>query len=437
MDKRWQPWLAWSILALIVGWGLNGQRTLAQSPYDSGWIEIAPGGVISLTHSLGGDPGLYAADLWFRDTRPGGLGIHHRGYGGLEINGARFGARWQNLTPSSVVVRRQPGDPLCGQVRMRLWRTVPDYDSGWRDVAAGEELLLYHNLEGDLRSYIKRLNFNDTNGSLGINAVYYGGKEVDGGALGAAYQNVSVYTAEIVRMPQDIAADQIRLTIDADPDPPAYDSAWVELTPGQVVTLTHGLGGEVDDYHVRMDGRSMAYGYNNLGYGGTDDADGHLLGANWQNLDNQQISVLRWRDDVYVEEVRVRIWVSETACVPELLYPPEGEVMDNGRSDHTDPKIWDFGWEPCEGASRYHLYVIGPTATIPMIDNDSLTIPSYTLRDYGYIASANLQGWMWKVRAEVNGAWGPWSPTRTFSVEPVNTDPAPTLLYLPAVLRAE
>jgi len=436
MDKRWWGFIL-SLAVFAVGWALGGQRALAQSPYDSGWVEIAPGEIITLTHDLGGDPGLYAADLWFRDTRLDGLGIHQRGYGGIEMDGVREGARWQNLTPTLVRVRRHPEDVACSEVRMRLWRATPDYDSGWLNIAAGEELLLYHNLEGDLRSYIKRFKFWDTDGLLGINAANYGGLEADGQTYGAAYQNVSVYTAELVRAQHDVTADQVRFTIEANPEAPSYDSAWVEVAPGEAVTLTHNLGGAVDDYHVRMDARSIAYGYNCWGYGGTDDPEGHLLGVHWQNLDSEQIVVTRWPDDVYAEEVRVRIWVSETACTPDLLYPPEGEVMDNGRSDHTDPEIWDFGWEPCEGATRYHLYVIGPTATIPMIDNSNLTIPSYTLRDYGYISNSNLQGWTWKVRAEVDGAWGPWSPTRTFSVEPVNTDPAPTLLYLPVILKAE
>mgnify|MGYP000967499413 CR=1 FL=1 len=435
MNKRWQCWLAWGVLVLVVGWGLSGQRALAQSPYDSGWVEIAPGGVVTLTHNLGGDPGLYAVDLWFRDMRPAGLGIHRRGEGGVEIGGAWLGARWQNLTTSTVSIRRAAGDQACAEARIRLRPTTPDYDSGWFDIAPDERRVLWHRLEGDLTSYIKRLIFQDVGGPLGINAVSYGGLEAGGAMYGAAYQHVSVYTADILRMPDDTAADQVRFTIEANPGEPAFDSDWVDLTPGQPVTLTHALGGAVDNYEVRVDVRSTAYGYNCLGDGGGDDAEGHLLGVNWQNLDSQNIVVLRWRDDVYAEESRVRIWVSETACIPDLLYPPDGETMDNGRTDRSDPLAWDFGWGPCERATRYHLYVVGPSATIPMVDADHLTIPSYTFSVDSYIINSNLQGWTWKVRAEVDGEWGPWSPTRMFNVEPVNTDPAPTLLYLPAILR--
>jgi len=31
-------------------------------------------------------------------------------------------------------------------------------------------------------------------------------------------------------------------------------------------------------------------------------------------------------------------------------------------------------------------------------------------------------GWIWKVRAKINGSWADWSPERTFDVEPLNTD---------------
>jgi hypothetical protein len=117
-----------------------------------------------------------------------------------------------------------------------------------------------------------------------------------------------------------------------------------------------------------------------------------------------------------------------SAQVPELLAPEEGAVMDNGRTDRQDAIVWDFDWTDCEGATQYHLYVKGANALYPVID-DVLTQSSYRMVSQGsYIIESNRFGWVWQVRAQVNGSWGDWSPERTFDVEPLNTDP-PTVFW--------
>jgi len=121
---------------------------------------------------------------------------------------------------------------------------------------------------------------------------------------------------------------------------------------------------------------------------------------------------------------------ASTSCVPSLVPPEEGALLDNGRTDRLDDVVWDFDWSDCEGASRYHLYVIHPGATFPLIDDANVPVSYY--RDVGpgsYIIEANRLGWTWRVRALVGSEWGEWSETRTFDVEPVNTDPpAPSSL---------
>ena len=77
----------------------------------------------------------------------------------------------------------------------------------------------------------------------------------------------------------------------------------------------------------------------------------------------------------------------------------------------------------CAGATQYHLYVIKSGASIPVVDKDDIPASSYHHVSSGaYIATPNLTGWTWKVRARVGGAWNDWSPTRSFSVEPPDTD---------------
>ncbi|MBU1750827.1 MAG: hypothetical protein KKA73_24360, partial [Chloroflexi bacterium] len=112
------------------------------------------------------------------------------------------------------------------------------------------------------------------------------------------------------------------------------------------------------------------------------------------------------------------------ACVPNLVSPANGATLDNGRTDHLDSMVWDFNWSDCPGATQYHLYVIGSGASVPAVDKDDIAASAYQHSSAGYVPAGNLTGWTWKVRARVGGTWGPWSSTRTFNVEPPDTDAA-------------
>jgi hypothetical protein len=108
-------------------------------------------------------------------------------------------------------------------------------------------------------------------------------------------------------------------------------------------------------------------------------------------------------------------------CVPELVSPSEGEMLDNGCTDKTDPIVWNFEWSACPASQGYDLYVIGAIATVPII-NDLTANTDYTSERYGYIAEQNRLEWHWKVRVMQNSVWGEWTPERMFSVEPLDTD---------------
>jgi hypothetical protein len=155
-------------------------------------------------------------------------------------------------------------------------------------------------------------------------------------------------------------------------------------------------------------------------------------------FDHQE--VLAAIDPVYEGEVRILILTGETVdsipiegqdciiippslCIPDLVSPEEGEVMDNGRTDSQDSTIWEFDWSDCPGATAYHLYVMGSNATIPLINDMTLTDSYYRFAQTGYVADANRFGWTWKVGVKLDGMWIRWSETRSFDVEPVNTDP--------------
>jgi hypothetical protein len=111
-------------------------------------------------------------------------------------------------------------------------------------------------------------------------------------------------------------------------------------------------------------------------------------------------------------------------CIPDLISPNEGAIMDNGRTDRLDDIIWDFDWSDCIGATQYHLYVMHTGSSLPVIDDTDISGSSYHYVNPGaYITDANRFDWTWKVKAKVDGQWGDWSEIRTFDVEPVNTDP--------------
>jgi predicted small lipoprotein YifL len=127
----------------------------------------------------------------------------------------------------------------------------------------------------------------------------------------------------------------------------------------------------------------------------------------------------------YIVQLGEMTGVMEVVVLPPLLISPEeGAVLDNGRTDGLDDIVWDFNWSDCEGATEYHLYVIGPGAIYPIINVSNISSSSYQDIRYGsYIIERNRYGWTWQVKARVAGQWTEWSEIRTFDVEPLNTDP--------------
>ena len=86
---------------------------------------------------------------------------------------------------------------------------------------------------------------------------------------------------------------------------------------------------------------------------------------------------------------------------------------------------WEFKWSEVEGATGYELYVIGASATTPIVDKTT-DEPSYRFAVRGRIVDRHTEGWTWKVRAIVYGHPQPWSDSRTFNVEPLSsTRPSP------------
>lgn len=89
-----------------------------------------------------------------------------------------------------------------------------------------------------------------------------------------------------------------------------WSSGWVAINPGQTITLTHDLGGAVEDYYVQLwflDLPFGGYGIHNFGYGGLE-AEGIDYGTYWENLTSTTINVVRGPNDGTADRVQVWIW---------------------------------------------------------------------------------------------------------------------------------
>ena len=120
---------------------------------------------------------------------------------------------------------------------------------------------------------------------------------------------------------------------------------------------------------------------------------------------------------------------SPPLSAPTLLLPQNNAVMDNNCEDRSDSINWNFSWSSVSGATRYRIYVIGYSATIPVIDSIVASLTYRYSDSTGYIADSSRLGWTWRVRAGNNsGEWSTWSQ-RSFNVEPLNTDSPGPILY--------
>ena len=283
----------------------------AQDGWTSGWVAIAPGQTLSFSHNLGGDPAQYGVDLWFRDIRSPGLGIHLRGYGGMDVAGRKHGAYWHNLTSEAISVTRLLDDVAVAQIRLRIWTPgPPDYMSAWLPPNPCQSAVPTHMLGGELDDYAVGLLFEDTDpGGLGLHHYAFGGLEAGGAHLGAYWHSLSDTVVYVQRECEDTVVDRVQVTINR-PDPPDYDSGWLDLAQGELRTLTHSLGGNPNTYIVRLSSQAAGVGRNTRAMGGLEE-DGRYYGSNWERLTSSSINVVRRANDTTSSQVRVRIWAAE------------------------------------------------------------------------------------------------------------------------------
>ena len=180
------------------------------------------------------------------------------------------------------------------------------WTSPWVALAPDQTMTFNHNLGGDPTGYAVELWFRDTDGGFGINRRYYGGMEVAGQWFGAHWQDLTSNSIDVHRNADDTVADRIRVRVWVPIDPPAFDSGWMDIAPGQTLSVAHDVGAAVEGLTVGLWFKSAARGIHNYAYGGLSvDGAQEMLGAHWQNLTSTSVEVVRHADDTDVEQVKV------------------------------------------------------------------------------------------------------------------------------------
>jgi hypothetical protein len=92
---------------------------------------------------------------------------------------------------------------------------------------------------------------------------------------------------------------------------PHYDSGWTNIVTG-CQNINHSLGGNPDNYIVDMQLKDLnsgfSFGVHQWAYGQyTDDMYG-TYGVSWSRLDATKVRICRGTDDIYANQVRIRIW---------------------------------------------------------------------------------------------------------------------------------
>ncbi len=184
------------------------------------------------------------------------------------------------------------------------------WTSGWKPVSTSTLHVYNHDLGHDPDKYAVELWFRDTDGGLGINRFNYGGLEAGGNWAGAHWQRLTASTIDVYRQPDDRVADYVLVRIwIPEYDPGDYEGEWMDIDPGQTITITHDVGMAATDLTVGMWFSGTARGRHHYGYGGMtlDGPPREHRGAFWHNLTDMTVRVTRFADDSDVEQLRVAV----------------------------------------------------------------------------------------------------------------------------------
>jgi hypothetical protein len=370
----------------------SGGFPWGEPAYDSGWVDIAAGENLSMSHNLGGTTDDYVVDLQGRSS----LGDRHAYYGGdLPESSTSTGFYWWRLDATTIDVYRTTGEVYTEQVRVRIWVVASaNYDSGWATVAAGGSLTLEHDLGGDPDDYLVYLEMLAP--YAGINQVGYGldrwvDSEDNLRMMGAYWRELTGEHIKVYVGTELGFADSVRVRIWRAPAPD-YDSGWVSMSQGASATLVHDLGGPWNDYLVDLqfkdtDGtgwvNQRGYGRDVYNLGGS----WYYFGGFWRDLNSSEITLDRGSDDGNADQMRVRIWASSR------------------------PK-YDSGWQPVDRDTTQRLmHDLGGDVDAYVVDLQFKDTPADGLGGHG----VNQQYYGGDLRPGTYGAY--WSDLSDVSIK--------------------
>ena len=373
--------------------------------YDSDWVSLALYEAKTLTHNLGGSVDSYVVDMQYRSSSTDG--INQRYYGGADFGASpapghslddRVGVYWRTLTTTSIVVYRRPEDTYAEQVRIRIWiDAAPNYSSGWTAINQDQTLALTHSLGGTVDDYVVDMQFKSSDVD-GVNQRYYGGMDFGtnptaghaaNDRVGAYWRSLTDTAITLYRRPEDTYAEQIRIRIWVRPKP-TYDSGWVLLAQDQSKTLTHGIGGNPDDYCVDMQYHSAASGVNQRYYGGADFGTkttvgnpDDRVGAYWRTLTSSSIVIYRRPEDTYADQVRIRIFRVWRPTAPDYdslwfsIGQSESRTLTHGLGGTADDYLVDMQYKSAESGVNQRYYGGADFGTKTTVGNPDDRVGAY------------------------------------------------------------
>lgn len=284
---------------------------LGMPVFDSGWEElgISPDPIsLDFDHNLGGDPEEFLVELTCKDDT---FGVYD-----CSNNGFSPDAHWYDLNENSVRVYASTFH--ADAVRVRIYDPIPIFDSDWLENAPSnpplaEDITIKHYLLENPREYYVDLECRAD--ALGVydcvdnffqnNANWYSLTEID-----------------LVARVSGSLPDEVRIRIFQFEQPTQqnsfyYDSYWhtIGTRPDPIpIDFDHKLGGEIDNYHVKLDCSDDEHGVYNC----TDKFWGFSTNALWYDLTqtNARVYVL---GGTTPDKIRLRIWKFDTIYLP-LIY---------------------------------------------------------------------------------------------------------------------
>ncbi|MBN2147932.1 MAG: hypothetical protein JW726_11110 [Anaerolineales bacterium] len=248
-------------------------------------------------------------------------------------------------------------------------QTAVSWTSGWVDIAQGQWMPLAHDLGGDPTQYGMELWFYSSTEGLGVHRRNYGGLEFNGSYSGAYWYRLNESNISIFRYENDNSVERVRVTLWIRPDSEGYQSEWMEIDPGETLTINHNLNVTATDLTAAVWFRSTALGIHHVGYGGIiQEAPPEILGAYWHNLTDNSVQVTRGTHDDNVEEVMVMVNEADPPAYDSMETPGAWDDLAIGAAttfhhnlnvDINTMVVRDECYDPTEGGYGIHQRYAG------------------------------------------------------------------------------